>query len=151
MLLVPEFRAHGAEVDLLEAWRQNVDDLIYIANHDPAKRVFRHMMLGDVRNLRELISPNLWCGRYDVICWWHGPEHVERRELSPILKMMVDLSQRVAMCACPWGKFPQETEGGNIYERHLSELGPEDFIELGWQARGFGERDDPWSYVIAWQ
>jgi len=150
-LLVSEFRAHGAIVDLLEIWQKNIEDLICAAQHDLAADIFRYMWLGDVRNLRCIVDPNMWWSHYDVICWWHGPEHIEQRELSSVLDAMADLADKKAVCACPWGKFSQGAVEGNIYERHLSELGPEDFIERGWNARGFGERDDPWSYVIAWK
>lgn len=147
-LLVPEFTAHGAAVDLLEIWEQNIQDILH--SNDPAVHLFRHMVQGDVRQLAKYLEPANWWNQYGVICWWHGPEHVEKTELPATLKLLASYADNWAICACPWGRFPQGPEAGNIYETHLSELGPEDFVDLGWKSRGFGERDDPWSYVIAW-
>lgn len=139
-ILAKEFRDHGAHIDLVEVWPPNVEAL-----SKTHTAVFDNFILGDVRRLGEVIKK-----QYDVVVWWHGPEHVTKEEFEPTLQSLRQFATRLVVTACPHGDFPQGEYGGNKFETHYLALTPEDFHRLGWYAISFGERDDRWSWVMAW-
>lgn len=66
-------------------------------------------------------------GEYDIVLWWHGPEHVEKfRALSAIAQLWRGVSKALIL-GCPQGYSPQGVVNGNPYERHRSEWQPEEF------------------------
>lgn len=83
------------------------------------------VMLGDVLEFEKHIS----VGEYDVIFWDHGPEHVTLEQLRDVTPRLT-LSSKLLVYACPWGKWVQGPEGGNIHEEHKSYIEPEDLADL---------------------
>ena len=45
------------------------------------KKFYENVIQGDVREIDKIISKF-----YDVIVWWHGPEHIEKEKLESTLK-----------------------------------------------------------------
>lgn len=123
---LPELIAADREVTILEAYAPNV---VYHRKKFGYDRVIH----GDVRNLCELVV-----GRYDAAFWWHGPEHVARKEIPPILAALESRADLVVL-GCPWGTYPQKAVDGNLYERHLSALMPEDFSGWGYETSQLGK------------
>jgi len=140
-ILAGEFKARGATVDLLEIWGPNFDELSKTHRH-----IFDEFILGDVRDIGMCVSKT-----YNVICWWHGPEHIYPHEMEKTLRALENFATDLVFVGCPYGNYPQGPVGGNIYETHLQALTPEDFIRLGWSAVSFGEKDNPSAFVLAWK
>jgi len=100
---------------------------------------------------------NIYCGdicdgvpagnRYDLICWWHGPEHVEKERLLPLLKKLPTWAPCVWM-ACQWGAVKQNAMHGNVHEEHASYLYEEDFCD--YNVIVSGKKDRKKSQIIAW-
>ena len=129
--------AAGATIDLLEIWPENCEGFA------DDKRL-RHVMIGDVRHMAHLPET-----RYDWVVWWHGPEHIERNELGPVIKQLGAISEHVLL-GCPWGEYEQGELYGNPHEKHVSTWQPKDFEELGFTVRTVGKRDKH-GQIIAWR
>lgn len=126
------------ETTIMEAWQPNVEAL---------RPRFPKIIQGDIRDLNALkLLP-----RFDIVMWWHGPEHVEERELPEILTWLHAKAKRYVIVACPWGVYKQGEVKGNPYEKHLSFLYPEFFQNLNWKTSVIGERDVRGSNLIAWK
>lgn len=139
-ILAKEFRDHGAHLDLVEVWPPNLEAL-----SKTHTAIFDNFILGDVRRLGEVIKKE-----YDVVCWWHGPEHVTKEEFESTVQSLRQYVKHLVVIACPYGNYPQGMKDGNLFETHYLALTPEDFHRLGWYAISFGVKDDPWSWVMAW-
>jgi hypothetical protein len=122
-----ELVASGREITVLEVWPPNADH--YRARTDLT------VVCGDVRNVANLSLPH---NNYDVAFWWHGPEHVPKEELPAVLAD-IEKRARLVVLACPWGMYPQQAIDGNMYEKHLSALGPENFQDLGYKTATLGK------------
>jgi len=114
----------GRKVTILEAYAPNV------AYYQLSRQPVIHM---DVRALCGV-------GRYDAAFWWHGPEHVSKKELPAVLAGLESRADLVVV-GCPWGKYAQEAVGGNPYERHRSALTPQDFQGWGYETSQLGKRN----------
>lgn len=139
MQMVNLFVDASYTMDVLEIWPPNVaslKDLKYI----------RRVMEGDVRDVLKMNFTN-----YDVVMWWHGPEHVHWKELGKILKDLESLADKFTVVACPWGDNFQEIWKSNIHEEHVSSLYPEIFKGFDWEIDTIGERDTPGSNLLAWR
>jgi len=87
--------------------------------------------------------------RYDVVFWWHGLEHIDRKDLPGTLSQLKDLSSRLVVLGCPWGYYEQGEVGGNQWERHLSHLDRDDFEDLGFRTSVVGIRNVRGSNLLA--
>jgi len=133
----PELAQAGHRLTLLEVWPEYA--ALY-QDHPDVKRV----IVGDVRN------PPLG-EYYDVVFWWHGPEHVERAEVRPTLNKLEALADLVVV-GCPWGEYPQEAVDGNPHQAHRCALYPEDLRHWGYRVATLGQRDVPRrGALIAWR
>ena len=131
---IQELRNAGYAVTILEVWPDNVRKLLE-AGFDATQ--------GDV----------LFDGtRFDVVFWWHGPEHVEKSELPQVAAGLKEISRRLLVTGCPWGRYEQGEEYGNPHERHVSHLEPEDLTAAGLpHTRTYGVRDTGYpSHITAW-
>ena len=140
-VLAQEFKNGGADVDLVEIWQPNIDEL-----KKARPDLFSNMILGDARSLSQVVDKT-----YDVVCWWHGPEHIKKEELAATLAELEKVANDTVLLGCPFGNYPQGAVGGNESEIHQSVLQPQDFAVLGYQAVTFGVEDDPAGYIIAWR
>lgn len=145
MQMIPDFKEAGYEIDVLEAWRLNVRDLIKM---NKKEKIYRTILLGDVRNSRHILADRY----YDVIIWWHGPEHVNSEEIMPTIKKLESHARKMIIIACPFGRHKQGIAFGNPYEKHLSTIYPEDFKKhKDWHVDVIGERDVKMSNLLAWK
>ncbi len=123
---LPELQAAGRRVTILEIWPENAD---YFRG-----RPGLEVVCGDVREVATLKLPQ---EVYDVAFWWHGPEHVAKTDLSCTL-VGLERRARTVVCGCPWGVSRQAELDGNIHQRHVSTLYPEDFQALGYRTDVYG-------------
>jgi len=123
----------GREVTVLEAHAPNV------AYHKLSRQPVIHE---DVRVLGGV-------GHYDAVFWWHGPEHVSKKEIPVVLERLESLAPLIVL-GCPWGKYAQEAVGGNPYEEHRSALTPQDFQRWGYKTSELGKKNGRYtSNIIA--
>ena len=133
---------------VLEAWDPNVRALRQ-ATHLPLAGV----ILGDVLQAAEL--PEIAAlAPFDLLCWWHGPEHVAEGLLAPFIGpsgRLHRLYSRAVLMGAPWGRYEQGAAGGNPYEVHRSTLLPVFFENLGYQVNTVGRQDCPDGHITAWR
>jgi len=145
MQMVPDFKEVDYEIDVLEAWRLNVRSLIKM---NKKKEIYRAILLGDARHSGHILS-----GRYyDVVMWWHGPEHVGPDEIRPTIKKLERHARKLIIVACPFGRHKQGIAFGNPFEKHLSTIYPGDFKRChDWHVDTIGKRDVTMSNLLAWK
>lgn len=135
--MILKFIKAGYTIHFLEIWPSNVARL---------KRNFVNVINGDVRTIEKYDLDK----KYDIVMWWHGPEHVKKEEMPLILNKLIEKANKIAIIACPYGKFEQGTVKGNPYERHLSTFYTMSFRVLGWKTNVIGCPDNPGSNLLAW-
>ena len=145
MQMIPDFKEAGYKIDVIEAWRPNVRNLIRFNNR---AKLFERIINGDVRNVKKTVHK-----RYDIISWWHGPEHIKMSEIELTLEKLAGLAKVMVIVACPYGRHNQGKFCGNPYEKHLSVIYPEFYQELGdgWRWDAIGERDIKMGNLLAWK
>ena len=131
------FKERDYDITILEAWKSNVDAL---------KSKYPNIIWADVRDLDKI----KFLPRFDIVMWWHGPEHIKERELPKILIELRMKALLYIIIACPWGIYEQGN-CSNPYEEHLAYLYPEFFKELGWQTDTIGKEDVKGSNLLAWK
>jgi len=136
------FRDRGYRITVLEIWLPNA---MYIA-----KRVsgVQDVVCGDVRNIMREALP---LPRYDVVCWWHGPEHIAIEDLAPTLANLEEIAERLVILASPWGRYDQGPVDGNPWEKHRSSIYPDLLRALGYSTHTIGTRDRRGSNLLAWR
>jgi hypothetical protein len=87
---------------------------------------------------------------YEVVMWWHGPEHVRKEDIPALLVRMSRYATKFIVFATPNGIYDQGAEYGNPYEVHKSHWTVDDFKELGMQADAIGVPDQKQGNIIAW-
>jgi hypothetical protein len=130
-----EFRKAGSEVTILEIFQKNVEHLRTIP-------WLKEVIHGDVRDFQT-------DQRFDVVFWWHGPEHLEQEEIQPALERLEAICDRLMVIGCPWGHAEQHDIFGNPHEEHLSHLDYPLFENLGYQVECIGRKGLPWSAIVA--
>jgi hypothetical protein len=129
----------GYNVTILEAWAKN-------ALHYTTRRDLR-VDIGDVSQFETLKGR-----RCDVTFWWHGPEHITRSKLPTVLQEVEWITSKLVVLGCPWGEYKQGEYGGNPYEKHLSTLDKDFFVDLGYNVSTVGEKDVPnKNNLLAWK
>lgn len=121
---------------ILEVWKLNVEWL---------KKRFKNVIEGDVRKIDKLEL-----GLFDVIMWWHGPEHIREDKIVPVLNKLKNMTKKILITACPWGIYESNPQERNPHESHLSYLYPEFFEKLGWETNTIREKDMKGSNLLAW-
>lgn len=125
-------------IDIIEIWPENVCGL-------KDMKGIRRITQGDVRDISKMNF-----ALYDVVMWWHGPEHVHWRELEKTLNDLKELSKKITIVACPLGVCKQGGKRDNIHERHLISLYPEIFEGFGWKTNTLIEKTAQRSNLLAW-
>jgi hypothetical protein len=129
------FKNAGCAITILEAFRLNVEYLRTI-------EWLEDVIEGDVR----IFKP---CKTYEVTFWWHGPEHVDIKEIPDTLKLIESYTTELVVLGCPWGVYEQGEAFGNPYETHRSYIYPETFEALGYTVECLGARDVRGSNITA--
>jgi len=131
----------GYKITLLEAFKQHYD---YYEDHPWLEQ----RIYGDVRYIKNLANGQKW----DVVVWWHGPEHVNKDELPEVLKDLESVADLVIL-GCPWGQNIHGMIGGNPYSVHECHHDTTDFEQLGYEARTLGQKNNPntWCHILSWK
>lgn len=105
----------------------------------------KHVVCGDVRDIRQHYSEP-----FDVILWWHGPEHLEKAEALKAIEQLRPLARQALVLGCPLGDAPQAALYGNPHEEHRSSWQEEDFSQLGMQTEIVRD-EQPQPHITAWR
>lgn len=141
MEMVDLFMVKGYKIDVLEIWPQNA---IELGEWNRVTKALNEIIIGDIRSFAA-------SRHYDVVMWWHGPEHVKTDELPGILARLETLARKVVVLACPCGLYPQGETGGNPYEVHEQSIYPQNFRDLNYKINILGKTDKPGSNLIGWK
>ncbi|MFH0765960.1 MAG: hypothetical protein V2A61_06040, partial [Calditrichota bacterium] len=133
-------REHELEIDVLEIWKPNVEHL------RESVPWFNQVIEGDIREIGKSVSH-----KYDIVFWWHGPEHISKEELFLTLQQIEQFANHYVVLGCPWGTYDQGEEYGNPYEVHRNALYERDFQRYGYHTSTIGRRDVPGSNLLAWK
>jgi len=128
------FRAAGYTIDVIEVFPDNIVQLMNI-------KWIGRLIEGDVR----LFLPYF---TYDLVVFWHGPEHLPKEEVPTLLDKMKTYANAVIF-ATPNGNYTQEEVYGNPYEKHESTWYVEDFVKLDMAASAIGNPDEENGNIIA--
>ena len=131
------FKNSGSKITVLEIHKPNV-------NYFKIIPWLFEVIEGDVTKFKSKT-------KYDVVFWWHGPEHIEKSKLPETLKNLESMAKKTVVLGCPWGNVPQ---GGNLekenpYEKHVSYFDVGEFEKFGYKADYSGLKNNPGSNIIA--
>jgi hypothetical protein len=112
-----------AEVLHLEIWAANLA-------RGQQSRPEHLFLLGDVRQI-----PSLELGLFDLIVWWHGPEHIYPQELVQAIRGLEQslTEQGHIILGSPDGWQAQTNDDGNQHNDHVSGPDTEFYQSLGYQ------------------
>ena len=89
--------------------------------------------------------------KWDVVMWWHGPEHINKEDLKSTLKKIEKMAKKLVILGCPWGRYLQGIVNNNSYQVHKNHIYPKDLIELGYLVETIGRIDKAGSNLLAWK
>lgn len=131
------FRGFGYEIDILEIFHENVEIIKKSGRWD-----FNEIIEGDIRKIKQLKD-------YDVICWWHGPEHVEKEEFLNLVEVF-DKKFDIIIVGGPLNDtIGQGPEYGNVHETHLWVIQLEDLVNVGFDTVVVKRKNT--DHVTAWK
>lgn len=131
----------GCIIDVIEIWPRNYEGLRLWNKDHPT---FREIVCGDVREWAKADS-------HDCVMWWHGPEHVPKDELGPVLARLEAAARRIVVLACPSGRVLQGDAYGNPWEAHTNHIYPHDLRDYGYRINIIGKTDREGSNLIGWK
>jgi hypothetical protein len=72
--------------------------------------------------------------KFDLVLWWHGPEHIKEEFLVPTIKKLERLSNKYVVLGSPEGWHEQGSDRDNHFDSHLS--GPDSafYRSLGYES-----------------
>jgi hypothetical protein len=81
---------------------------------------------------------------YDVVMWWHGPEHVVPSEFVRLVGLIEKHCTGLVIMACPEGHDPcWNRDVDPHFDEHLWEVHPEDFHVLGYITQEYDRPRNP--------
>lgn len=129
---------HCQYVDLLEVWPANIEGL-------QGHSLFRKLILGNGKAVAEHVDQ-----KYDLIFWWHGPEHIYDHEIPMAVESMKKVCDKHIILGCPWGMYEQGTVYGNPFEEHKSHLHPEFYENLGFITSTIAKPNHKMGNITSW-
>jgi hypothetical protein len=122
------FSKVGYEIfDVLEIFSKNVKNL--------KGALLRRVVKGDVRHIDRITELD---NSYDIIYWWHGPEHVTKPQFEKVLPKLIERANMAVIVGCPHGKWVQPGNA-NKNEKHEKHWSPEEFEAYGFDVYAIGK------------
>lgn len=143
--LADMFYLKGYEIDVLEIWEPNQKALL---EWNKKWKIFRTIFLGDVRLIERIAWPD---NKWDIILFWHGPEHLPKMDVAPMLEKLEQFANHLVILGCPRGEYEQDPVDGNPHERHECFLYEEDFHALGYCTATVRPKKPRGSNITAWK
>ena len=123
-----QFRDAGCEITILEPFGENVEYLRTLP-------WVHEVVQGDVRDLSHFKESDQ---KFDVVFWWHGPEHVVEKELLEVLPELEKICTHLIVLGCPWGNYPQGEVHNNPYEHHVGHYAHDIFEKFDYNVECLG-------------
>ena len=129
---------------ILEAFRENYE---FLKERFEAKNPDTYQVVwGKVQEIEQLsLEP------FDVVFFWHGPEHLQQRQISPTLEKLERICNHLIVCGMPFGFYEQGAEYGNPFETHQSHIYPPFMEGLGYKIETLGNQDQIGANITAWK
>ena len=120
----------------------------YIEAYEPNVTKFKDKKY----KVTHLEAQNLRHGSFDIIGWFHGPEHVSKEDCVAILNNCKNIATKLVITLCPYGGYYDSTQDSiNPYERHAQQdMGPEAIIDSGYETFIVGPRGGPNSAILGY-
>jgi len=161
----PSFRGQdgfdraGYQIDVLELSpltaqrlrRANENGHKFLNTYRPPG-MFRTVIEGDVRNAKALTN-----GKYDVVMWWQGPEHVYPEEIEPTLAILFEKTKKLIVLGCPCSPttelHPMVKNGQykGSTSAHFSCIHSSFLEKLGYKTDLVGEPGQKGNNLLAWK
>jgi len=148
--LIDLFFVHEYAIDVLEVWEKNFDDLV---KWNEKWKIFQDLYYGDVRMIDEVafFVHEGKIQKWDIILFWHGPEHLPRLDVAPALAKLEKHANHLVIVGCPRGEYKQAPVDGNPFERHESYLYEKDFQDIGYLTNTLRPHKTRGSNIVAWK
>lgn len=124
-----DFRKNNYKIDVLKIFKPNVESLRKI-------NWLNKVIEWDVRKVYKIINK-----KYDVVFWWHGPEHIPKKDSNKTLKKLKNKTRYLFVCECPWGKTSRNELYNNPWEKHVASLDRKDFEKEGFIVNRIGKKN----------
>lgn len=98
---------------ILELFQQNI---AFINKYFGQRDFPMEVRWGDARHIRQYYKIK----EFDIVLWWHGPEHLVELEIEPTLFMLRSVAKDWLVVGCPNGYLEQDEVYGNPHETHRS-------------------------------
>lgn len=132
----------GVKITLVEAFASNVE---YFRKKNT--KIFSSVEHSDIV---EYVKNNFQPNAFDLVVWWHGPEHVAMENLESTLNALYRMSKKGILIGCPYGLSAQHEMYGNDYEKHLTTLCGGDLKNFNYtKILKHMKKDGPFSSIIA--
>jgi hypothetical protein len=141
MQMLKLFIKQKYRIDIIEIWPENIAGL---KAWNQKKKNVKKFYCADIRKF-------IPASKYDVIMWWHGPEHVRIEELRDILAHLEWSARHLVILASPWGDVAQEIDSKNPFEEHLAALYPKTWSGFGYKSHAIGKENIAFSNLLAWK
>lgn len=122
-------------IDCLEIWPPTIEFL-------KERKLYNRIILGDIAEYTDLDG-------YDIVVWWHGPEHMEMDRAKETIIRLRETAP-IVWLATPWGASPQGGVFDNPFNAHRSVWLPENFEECGYSTAVCGRVNGKGSQLVAW-
>ena len=157
MLFIDRFSDAGYEIDILEPWLANVNGLLQLNKFGRKFKdeviinpgLFREIIHGSTHEIEKIDYFDTI--KYNVVFWWHGPEHINEKNLIPTIKTLESKASKLVALATPFGFTKQIAVGGNPFEIHESGLTPSLYDQIGYKWSTWGEEGGRSSNLIGWK
>jgi hypothetical protein len=149
MQLLDLFLEAGYEADVVEIWPRNYAYIQELQNdrfRGKEKALFKNIYCQDIKAFAAIEK-----GPYDVVVWWHGPEHMPKADLPAVLENLFRMTEQVLILGCPWGATAQGALGGNPSEAHVSCFTTNYFEALGFKTSTLGRENKGGSNILSWK
>lgn len=116
-------KKYGFEIfDILEIFRSNIENI--------KASFIRNKFHEDVLNINNISLS------YDMIIWWHGPEHVSKLDFYNVLPAITNKCKYFVV-GCPNGKYIIPNTSPNLrknkHEKHVAHWCALEFSNMGFQ------------------
>jgi hypothetical protein len=143
MQLLDLFLEAKYEADVVEIWPRN---FTYLETLQKEEGLFKNIHCQDIKAFAAIGK-----GVFDVVVWWHGPEHMPKADLPAVLENLFKMTGQVLILGCPWGQTEQGGLGGNPNEVHVSSLTVSYFETLGFKTSTLGRENRGGSNILSWK
>jgi hypothetical protein len=135
--MIPEMLEAGQHVSVVEIYEPYV---LQLRKKFPQVAVY-HANVLDIATLR--------LPKFDLIFWWHGPEH--HPAVAPVLCLLYTMEPHLLVVSTPNGRYPQAAIDGNPRQEHRHSFEPGYWKRLGFEEWSSGIPGDMRGNIVAWR